>query len=82
MFLSIFIQTDSMSKLVKKELSKNVIKLPFLSDSYYKKSKEINDKNKLYDFIYVASGYTYKNHLNLLNAWQLLQMRIYILLFY
>ena len=66
------VQTDSMSRLVKKELSKNVIKLPFLSDSYYKKSKEINDKNKLYDFIYVASGYTYKNHLNLLNAWQLL----------
>ena len=61
-----------MSRLVKKELSKNVIKLPFLSDSYSNKSEEINDKNKLYDFIYVASGYSYKNHLNLLNAWQLL----------
>ena len=66
------VQTDSMFKLVKKELSKNVIKLPFLSDTYSKKSEEINDKNKLYDFIYVASGYAYKNHLNLLNAWQLL----------
>ena len=66
------VQTDSMFRLVKKELSNNVIKLPFLSVTYSKKSEIINYKNKLYDFIYVASGYAYKNHLNLLKAWQLL----------
>ena len=66
------VQTDSMSRLVKKELSKNVIKLPFLSNTYSNKAKALNHKNKLYDFIYVASGYSYKNHLNLLDAWKLL----------
>lgn len=65
------VQTDSMSRLVKMKLSNNVIKLPFLSDTYSNKAKEINN-NKAYDFIYVASGYAYKNHLNLLDAWQLL----------
>jgi len=66
------VQTDSMSRLVKKELSNNVIKLPFLLDIYSQKLKNKNFKNKLYDFIYVASGYDYKNHLNLLDAWKLL----------
>ncbi len=66
------VQTDSMSRLVKKELSDNVIKLPFLSDIYLNKPKDIKNKKKLYDFIYVASGYDYKNHLTLLDAWQLL----------
>ena len=80
LFLKIFnnnvsqyiVQTDSMSRLVKKELGRNAIKLPFLPDIYSNKTKDINYKNKLYDFIYVASGYAYKNHLNLLDAWQLL----------
>tara|TARA_S200000501_G_scaffold378148_1_gene439372 strand:- start:60 stop:1094 length:1035 start_codon:yes stop_codon:yes gene_type:complete len=80
LFLKIFnnnasqyiVQTDSMSRLVKKELSKNVMKLPFFSDTYSNKPKDINYKNKSYDFIYVASGYSYKNHLNLLDAWKLL----------
>ena len=80
LFLKIFnnnvykyiVQTDSMFRLVKKKLSNNVIKLPFLADTYSNKAKEVDFNNKSYDFIYVASGYSYKNHLNLLDAWQLL----------
>ena len=66
------VQSDSMSRLVKKELSNSVIKSPFLSNINSFKSRDIISKNKSYEFIYVASGYGYKNHLNLLDAWQLL----------
>ena len=66
------VQTDSMARLVKKELGKKVIKLPFLSYKYSNQSKDLNLKHKLYDFIYVSTGYSYKNHLKLLDAWQLL----------
>ena len=68
------VQTPSMKNAVQKCLGTDVVVsvLPFapLVDSFVTK-KDATPVRK-YDFVYVASGETHKNHSNLLEAWRLL----------
>lgn len=66
------VQTDSMQKLLLDFLGdkSQLIKLPFVPRMNI--SNVINH-DKIYDFLYVASGEDHKNHINLLKAWQILK---------
>ncbi len=70
----IYVQTQSMALLVKKNMSRDAEILPFAVPL---KGSAIADftsvpPEKLYDFIYVSSGEPHKNHDTLLDAWALL----------
>ncbi len=71
------VQTPTMKKLLRKQTKDKIAVriLPFVAkpDMYSRKVSQftMQDKNDL-NFIYVASGETYKNHLRLLEAWRLL----------
>jgi glycosyltransferase involved in cell wall biosynthesis len=63
------VQTNSMQNLLRRFIKSDVeIKvIPFFD------AENISlNKNKKYDFIYVASGEPHKNHRNLIKAWELL----------
>lgn len=69
------VQTYSMQKLLSKRTKAEVTVFPFINESEkYRRtiSKHKDENNKLFDFIYVASGEPHKNHLNLVKAWCLL----------
>jgi glycosyltransferase involved in cell wall biosynthesis len=65
----LIVQTHSMNQLVSKKLKLNSVVMPF-TDSLFINS-EINEK--VYDFIYIASGESHKNHFRLIEAWKLLR---------
>ena len=70
------VQTPSMKNILSTKVIKSINMLPFVNDSaFYNRSASINKvSNRMldYDFIYVASGDSHKNHKRLINAWILL----------
>jgi len=69
------VQTPSMAVAAKKCLGKglDVTVFPFIpSNNVLHQSKKNKVQQKKFDFVYVASGEVHKNHLNLLEAWRLL----------
>lgn len=65
----IIVQTLTMKKLVLKFFSRNSLVLPFIQGEIAKNIKKERDIDKVYDFIYVASGEIHKNHYQLIDAW-------------
>lgn len=65
------VPTKSMKDLIQDVLGRNTITnvIPFILK--YKKI-DSNNKNKKFQFLYVASGEAHKNHANLLKAWAIL----------
>ncbi|OJW50121.1 MAG: hypothetical protein BGO67_01975 [Alphaproteobacteria bacterium 41-28] len=69
------VQTPSMAIAAKRRLGNdlNVTVLPFMpSNDFLSQQKKTKNKQKKFDFVYVASGEAHKNHLNLLETWCLL----------
>lgn len=64
------VQTESMAQLLKKRIDdqKPIHIIPFIS-SKPKEMGDLHDTEKLYDFIYPASGESHKNHNTLIDAW-------------
>jgi len=65
---NVIVQTPSMKMLASKYASEEVIVAPFLADFVGVTDVSCGDTNKIYDFIYVASGEPHKNHHNLIDA--------------
>ncbi|WP_229013088.1 glycosyltransferase [Paraburkholderia gardini] len=67
------VQTPSMAASLKRWLRYDVpvSVVPFTSDDHSYTSASDDRKSK-FDFVYVASGESHKNHRNLLDAWRLL----------
>lgn len=68
------VQTDTMFKLLNKELfvkKSKISILPFFNDGFNLERKIRNDLNEKL-FSYIADGQSQKNHIFLLNAWQIL----------
>lgn len=64
------VQTQSMQELLKNNLQKESLKIPFISSKFLFVDKEQDAFDKtIYDFIYVASADKHKNHINLIKAW-------------
>lgn len=70
---TIIVQTLSMEHAVKAYLGKDSLIIPFFS-SELDVSNHI-EQEKIYDFLYVASGEPHKNHHQLLQAWILLSKK-------
>jgi len=69
------VQTPTMRQLLKKALGRDSDVLPFVSSTLFcNKSGKVKG-NKLYDFLYVASGEPHKNHQVLIEAWKILARR-------
>ena len=69
----LIVQTSSMQALAKEFLGIHVKCLPFLPNGVvHLEQCLIKPVKHKFDFIYVASGETHKNHLSLIEAWRLL----------
>ena len=68
------VQTPSMESVVRRGLGNQVSisVLPFISRVADTSLGSTGVSSPQYDFVYVASGETHKNHVNLLSAWRLL----------
>jgi glycosyltransferase involved in cell wall biosynthesis len=69
------VQTSSMQRAAKQALRRTVDVVALFSDpSGYQRRRIEKDRGQttVYDFLYVATGEPHKNHLNLLEAWNLL----------
>lgn len=74
---NIIIQTPTMMRLLKAKINNfpSIEILPFVAQPYGYRRESISSnvsKNKIYDFVYVASGEPHKNHRRLIEAWCLL----------
>jgi glycosyltransferase involved in cell wall biosynthesis len=70
------VQTPTMETLLKAKIhgKKPISVLPFVADprGYSRDSLPSEDKDTIFDFVYVASGEPHKNHQRLIEAWCLL----------
>jgi glycosyltransferase involved in cell wall biosynthesis len=70
------VQTPTMKKLLESKTQKKtpVSLLPFVADpsGYSRDALPSEDKDIVFDFVYVASGESHKNHQRLIQAWCLL----------
>lgn len=68
-----FVQTPTMRRLTQERLGVQAEFAPFIPDSVMKLAESPVDGSSLqFDFIYVASGDTHKNHMALIRAWGIL----------
>jgi glycosyltransferase involved in cell wall biosynthesis len=67
----IIVQSSSMNDLLEANFMMSANILPFIecANEYSIGEGVVTDEQKLYDFIYVASGEPHKNHFNLIKAW-------------
>lgn len=72
---TIIVQTRSMQQLAQQALQRTVDVMALCSDpsgSHRHGSGQERGRTTTYDFLYVATGEPHKNHLNLIEAWELL----------
>ena len=71
------VQTQSIASSVKKILGKEcqVSILPFGCSARIQKAKDCQIRPINYDFVYIASGESHKNHLKLIEAWKILSQQ-------
>lgn len=67
----IIVQTVSMKRSISLKLNRKCDVVPFY-DSDKSDAIKTSETQKIYDFVYVASGEPQKNHLNLIEAWKIL----------
>jgi len=73
-----FVQTPTMRKMLSESLGRDAKALPFVPGFLVDNCGEINDtQDKMYDFVYVASGEPHKRHESLINGWLELANRGY-----
>ena len=69
---SLIVQSESMAREAGQYFKRNCIRvMPFVSDMLQKKVRSENADLR-YDYLYVASGEPHKNHLTLVDAWEIL----------
>lgn len=67
------VQSPTMANLLRQRLSSSVnVRVSPLFDDLNRLSKTQSNRDRSFDFLYVADGEHHKNHRNLLEAWQLL----------
>jgi len=67
----VIVQTVSMQRSISLKLNRKSDVIPFY-DSDADEVVNSSESEKIYDFVYVASGEPQKNHLNLIEAWKIL----------
>ena len=65
---TLVVQTQTMRKIVRNDLSVEALVLPFSPGHLECDGRQ----KKVFDFVYVASGESHKNHKNLVRAWDIL----------
>ncbi len=70
----LLVQTPTMRRTVKMRLGMVADVLPFVKDGkeVLRHQEHVGQRATRFDFLYVASGEPHKNHLRLIDAWQLL----------
>ena len=69
------VQTKSMSKLLQLRLWRVPSIFPYFALPKVVKNKSKSPLKKIYDYVYVATGESHKNHRNLIEAWKIMAKR-------